>query len=86
MISPGHYIITRFVLEPICYYQLSACRSIPINAPTSLKRALYLALVRSHLCFCSQLWRPYKLKEISNYLTTSYKVVIPVIASPGGLD
>ena len=39
-------------------------RNIPNTADTGLKRVLYLTLVRSQLCYCSQVWSPMYLKDI----------------------
>ena len=32
-------------------------RTVPSNAPKTLKKQLYISLVKSHLSYCSQLWR-----------------------------
>ena len=40
-------------------------RTIPANTPTTLKKRLYLAMVKSQLTYCSQLWRPRLIKDIN---------------------
>ena len=39
-------------------------RNISSFAPINVKKQLYISLVRSHLTFCSQLWRPHLIKDI----------------------
>ena len=39
-------------------------RNVPPNSPVSLRRQLYLALVKSHICYCCQLWRPHLIRDI----------------------
>ena len=39
-------------------------RIITASASVSIKKALFISLVRSHLTFCSQIWRPYLLKDM----------------------
>ena len=38
--------------------------TISMNNTISTKQLLYYTLVRSHLTFCSQLWRPYLIQDI----------------------
>ena len=40
-------------------------RNISASHSVSVKRLLYITLVRSHFAYCSQLWRPNLLKDIS---------------------
>ena len=40
--------------------------TLPPNSASSLKKQLYLTLVKSHLSYCSQLWRPRFLKDIQS--------------------
>ena len=35
------------------------------SAPVSIKKQIYLTLVRSKLTYCCQLWRPYLIKDIT---------------------
>ena len=39
-------------------------RNIPLNYTVTQKRKMYLALVKSHLCYGFQLWRPHLLKDV----------------------
>ena len=49
------------------YSQLSLIkRSFSSACPLSVKKLLYTSLVRSKLTYCSQVWRPMLLKDISN--------------------
>ena len=41
-------------------------RNIPQNSSLALRKILYLTLVRSHLCYSSQLWRPHLFKDTNN--------------------
>ena len=41
-------------------------RNVPLTSSMSLKKRMYMALVRSHLCYGSQLWRPHLLKDVKN--------------------
>ena len=41
-------------------------RNIPPFSAVGLKKRLYLTLVRSHLSYSSQLWRPHLAKDITN--------------------
>ena len=40
-------------------------RNIPSTASCYLRRELYLTLMRSQICYCSQLWSPMYLNDIS---------------------
>ena len=49
------------------YNSLHLIRQTPSSsASVSLKKMLYLSLVRSHLTYCCQLWRLHFLKDIAN--------------------
>lgn len=39
-------------------------RNVPPNSSIVLRKRMYLALVRSHLCYASQLWRPHLVKDV----------------------
>ena len=49
-------------------FKLSHNMKLPLYKPhsVSLKKMLYISLVRSQLTYCSQLWRPRFLKDIAN--------------------
>ena len=54
----------RIIAE--AYRSLSLiCRTFQHTNTISAKKLLYLSLVRSKLSYCSQVWRPYLLKDIS---------------------
>jgi len=38
-------------------------RTLSTFSPVSFKKRLYISLVRSHLSYCSQLWRPHLIKR-----------------------
>ncbi len=38
-------------------------RSAPTTSSLTLKKRLYLTLIRSHVSYCCQLWRPYLVKD-----------------------
>ena len=38
-------------------------RTVPYNSAIYLKRSLYLMLVRCHLAYCPQIWRPHLLQD-----------------------
>ena len=40
------------------------CHSFSLFLPIAMKKHLYLSLVRSHFTYCSQIWRPYHVKDI----------------------
>ena len=46
------------------YSQLSLVKRCFKNASTSVKKLLYISLVRSKITYCSQLWRPMLIKDI----------------------
>ena len=39
-------------------------RSFSLSLPSPIKKLLYLSMVRSHLSYCSQIWRPNHVKDI----------------------
>ena len=41
------------------------CRSFSSAVHINAKHSLYLSLIRSQLVYCSQIWRPYLLKDIT---------------------
>ena len=47
------------------YHSLNLIRrTISVNTTVSTKKLLYYTLVRSHLTYCSQLWRPHHIQDI----------------------
>ena len=41
-------------------------KNVPPNSSIILGKQMYLTLVRSHLCYASQLWRPHLVKDVRN--------------------
>ena len=39
-------------------------KTIPATSSTELKKRIYFTLTRSHLGYCSQIWRPHLIKDI----------------------
>ena len=68
-LQPWYYFIHKPVLERplqlhiIQSFLLRCTFSQSINSST--KRTLYIALVRSQLLYCSPLWHPYLIQDIS---------------------
>ena len=79
-----HYIL----VSTRAYCQLGLiCRTFSSSSSVQVKKMLYLALVRSQITHCSQLWRPHHIKDIKalekiqqqatkfilNYFSTNYR-------------
>uniref|UniRef100_A0A1X7TDQ4 Reverse transcriptase domain-containing protein n=1 Tax=Amphimedon queenslandica TaxID=400682 RepID=A0A1X7TDQ4_AMPQE len=74
----GHY---KFISSK-AYSQLSLVKRCFRNAFTSVKKLIYISLVRSKITYCSQLWRPMLIKDIlcieriqrraTKYITNDY--------------
>ncbi len=41
-------------------------RNLPTSSPVTLRKQLYLTLVKSHVCYCCQLWRPCLIRDIQS--------------------
>jgi len=53
------------IIASNAYKMLGLIRRTFITNSITAKKLLYLMLVQSRLTYCSQLWRPYLLKDIS---------------------
>ena len=49
-------------------------RSFCNKLPVSVKKSLYLSLVRSHLMYCSVIWRPHLCKRIVSQAGDQYSM------------
>ena len=61
---PFHGLIIFTVSHPKPTMLGLVRRSFSNKLPVSVKKSLYLSLVRSHLMYCSVIWRPYLCKDI----------------------
>ena len=53
------------VISSKAYHSLNLIRrTISVNTTVSTKKLLYYTMVRSHLTYCSQLWRPHYIQDI----------------------
>ena len=61
-------------------------RVVRYNCDMNFKRSLYLALIRSHLTYCSSIWRPHLLvdsRQLERIQHRSTKYVVLGVPRPG---
>jgi len=57
------------------------CRTVSPSSPVWIRKQLYISLIRSHLGYCSQLWRPVLVKDIQSLEQFQHTISFRLLSS-----